>query len=452
MKADVKKEENSRCTVEITIEADRIDVGYAKHLSEAARNVNIHGFRKGRAPIKLVEKHINTALIMQKVLEELAPQAMQEAMEKENIIPIDEPTMEIVQFEKGKDFIFKTTFEVKPEIDIDGYLDLEVTQEKPDVKESDIEGTLAMMRENTAQVKDIEEDRGLEVGDMALVDFDSSHEGAAIENGSSHNYMMELKEDMFIPGFIDNLKGLKKGDEKEFQATFPDDYASEQLKGKTVDFHFRIHSIKQKVLSPLNDDFAREVSKFQTLEELKSDLASKLQGRIDDQARAQVEDKIADMLVQKVTVDLPLSLVDYQQDMVMDDMRRNFAAQGMDLDKYLKSQPGQEAAFKERVKPQAERMAKLELALDAISKKEKIAISEEEVDTKIREIAGDLKQDYRKLKENVSREGRIAGLKYAMLKKKVMAFLAEKARITYVPPAEKSEEAAEPEKEAVAET
>ncbi len=307
MKAEVKKEENSRCTVEITIEADKIAGGYAKYLGEAARNVNIHGFRKGKAPIKLVEKQINKALIMQQVMEDLAPRAMQEAMEKENIIPINEPTMEIVQFEMGKDFIFKTTFEVKPEIDIDGYMEFKVTQEKPDVKEDDVHNTLTMMQENTAQVRDIEEDRGLDAGDLALVDFDSFHEGTAVENGSSRNYMMELKEDMFIPGFIDHLKGLKKGDGKNFKVAFPDDYASEQLKGKTIEFDFKVHGIKQKVLSPLNDDFAREVSKFQTLEELKNDLASKLQGRIDDQARAQVEDKIADLLVAKVTVDLPLA-------------------------------------------------------------------------------------------------------------------------------------------------
>jgi trigger factor len=445
MKADVKREENSRCAVEVTIEADKIDIGYAKYLNEAARSVSIHGFRKGKAPIKLVEKHVNKALIMQQVMEDMAPRAMQEALEKENLLPINEPAMEIIQFEKGKDFIFKTTFEVKPEIDIDGYLEAEFTQEKPDLKEEDVDSTLAMMQENTAQVKDIEEDRGLEAGDIALVDFDSFHEGAPVENGSSRNYLMELKEDMFIPGFIDNLRGMKKGGEKKFQATFPPDYASD-LKGKTIDFDFKILGIKKKALSPLNDEFAKEVSKFQTLEELKNDLRTKLQGRIDEDAKGHIEEKIGDLLVEKVTVDLPLSLIDYEQDMVMDDFRRNFAAQGINLDQYLKTQQKDADSFKEHLKPQAVRLAKIELALDAIGKKENISILEEEVDTKIREIAGELKQDYKKLKENVQKEGRIQGLRYAMLKKKVMSFLVEKAKVTYVAPAEKNEEAPEPEK------
>lgn len=433
MKVDVKKGQDSTVTLEITIDSERLEESYNKRLNEAARGITIPGFRKGKAPVRLAEKHLNKQILMSQVMEDCAIPALQDALEKENLTPLNKPSMDVIQLERGKDMIFKTTFEIKPQVELEGYAELEITQEKPDVKDEDVEGTIRIMQQNAAQLEEIKEERGIEVGDSALVDFEGKIDGEPIPNGNAKDYVMEMKEDMFIPGFIDNLKGLRKGEEKRFTVTFPDDYGSEVLKGKTVDFYFKIHAIKHKVLAELNDDFAKEVSTSQTLDELRAELRKKLQKKVDEQAIAQVEEKVADILTEKVTEPLPASLISYETQVLLDDMRRNFAAQGVQLESYLAQQGRDPMQFVAALKPQAERMGKLEMAIESIIRKENIEISDEEVDDKIKEIADELKQDFNKLKETLKKDGRVPSLKYAMLKKKTMDFVVGKAKISYVP-------------------
>ncbi|MHC9540532.1 MAG: trigger factor [Vulcanimicrobiota bacterium] len=433
MKVDVKKGQDSTVTLEITIDSEKLEESYNKRLNEAARGITIPGFRKGKAPVRLAEKHLNKQILMSQVMEDCAIPALQDALEKENLTPLNKPSMDVIQLERGKDMIFKTTFEIKPQVELEGYAELEITQEKPDVKDEDVEGTIRIMQQNAAQLEEIKEDRGIEVGDSALVDFEGNIDGEPIPNGNAKDYVMEMKEDMFITGFIDNLKGLRKGEEKKFTVTFPEDYGSEVLKGKTVDFHFKIHAIKHKVLAELNDDFAKEVSTSQTLDELRAELRKKLQKKVDEQAIAQVEEKVADILTGKVTEPLPASLISYETQVLLDDMRRNFAAQGVQLESYLAQQGRDPMQFVAALKPQADRMGKLEMAIESIIRKENIEISDEEVDAKIKEISDELKQDFNKLKETLKKEGRIPSLKYAMLKKKTMDFVVGKAKISYVP-------------------
>jgi len=433
MKVDVTKGQDSTVTLEITVESAKLDESYNKRLNEAARSITIPGFRKGKAPIRLAEKHLNRELLMSQVMEDCAIPALQDALEKENLTPLNKPSLDVVQLERGKDFIFKTTFEIKPQIELEGYTGLEITQEKADVNDEDVEGTIGIMRQNAAQLEEITEDRGIEVGDSALVDFEGTVDGEPIPNGSAKDYMMEMKEDMFIPGFVDNLRGVKKGEEKEFTVTFPEDYAAESLKGKTAKFHFKIHAIKHKVLAELNDDFAKEVSTSQTLDELRADLRAKLQKKADEQALAQVEEQVAELLVGKITEPIPSSLIAYETQVLLDDMRRNFAAQGINFEAYMAQQGRDVMEFVAAMKPRAERMGKLEMAIESIIRKESIEISDEEVDGKIKEIADDLKQDFKKLKDTLKKENRIPSLKYAMLKKKAMDFVVEKATISYVP-------------------
>jgi len=447
MKVEVKKGQDSTCTLEVTIEAEQIDDAYGKHLKKAARSVAIPGFRKGKAPLKIAERHLNKDMIMQQVLEELAPPALQDAIEKENLSPLSEPSMDIDQFEKGKDMIIKATFEVKPEVELDEYTGFEIEQEKADITDEDVDKTLAMMRENAASLSVVEEERGLEVGDFSIVDFESSSEGEPLDGGSEKNYVMEVKEDMYIPGFVDNLKGMKKDEEKEFQVTFPENYEKEDLKGKKVDFKFKLIEIKKKSLPDLNDDFAKEVSKFETLDEFKQDIREQLIKKTDDQARAGVEEQINEKLIKKVDVPLPESLIAYEQDVLYNNLKRNFAAQGINFEDNMQKQNLDLSALKTSLRPQAESMGKLEMALEAISTKENIEVEDSEVDEKIKEIAGEIKQDFEKLKEMLQQEGRVAGLKYEMLKRKTIDFLIDNSRVSYVPPGSKEkkedEEAAE---------
>ena len=439
MKVEVKKDQDVKCTMEVVIESEKVDQSYDRHLREAARNVAIPGFRKGKAPMRYAERYLNKALIMQQVLEELGPYAIQDAMTQEALTPLNEPSMEIVQFEKGKDLILKTSFEVKPEVQVDEYTGWEITQEKAEVLDDDIENTIKMMQDKAAQYADIEEDRGLEKGDFALVDFESFHEGQSVEKGSEKNYMMELKDDAFIPGFIDNLIGLKKGEHKDFQVTFPPEYPTE-LKGKPVDFKFNVISIKKKVLPELNDDFAKEVSKFGKMDELRAHVKEEFSKRIENQATAGVEEKIKEKLAAKITVTLPDTLISYEQGVIVDGMRRNVEAQGIPFEEYLKRQGINIAALVASVKPQAERLGKIEMALDAVAKKESLTIDDSEIEAKISEIAEQLRQDPAKLKEMLQKEGRVASLKYEMLKQKTLDFLVKSSKVTYVPPGSLKEE------------
>lgn len=436
MNAQVTKGENFTCTMEITVESSEVKKTYNKLIKDAVRFVTVPGFRKGKAPAKLAEKQLNMDMVRNQLVEELIPGNLRKASEENDVRMISTPDIEIVQFDPDRDFIFKAVCEIKPDIEIENYKGLKIEQDRPEVTDEDVDKALAVMQESSASFEPVEEERPLELGDYALVDFECYLDGEKLDEGSASNYVLEAKEEGFIPGFVAEILGMGKDEEKEFEITFPEDYGYADLQGKTAQFKVKMHGLRKKVVPGLNDDFAREISNFDTLAELKTDLRERFVANVNEKTKIALEGKINDKLAEMVEGDIPVSLVNHEQQKMLDEMKRTFTSQGLDFYQYMKERQGELSTIMESRRPEAVKRAKAELALEYVAENENIKVSEKEVDDRIREISSEIGEDFYKIKANLQRDHKLATLSYYMRQAKAMEFLIENADVTYVLPKE----------------
>lgn len=434
MKVSVSSISETRKAIEVEVERERVDEFYEKTVTKTAKSVQIPGFRKGKAPRGIVERYIDKDLIMQDAFKELIPITYDEALKQEKIFPLSDPHMEEYKLDDGKPLVYRISFDVKPQAEIKDYKGIEIEQEKAEIADKDVDDMLESFRKASAKLVNVTENRGLQIGDLAIVDFESSSEGKPIKNGTAKNFLMELDTEKFLPGFLENVKDMKRNEEKEFEVDFPADYPGE-MAGKKVHFKFQVKEIKIKVLPELNDDFAREVSKFKTLEELRTDLRKQLENRIKELTRGQLEAKILEKFLPQVTTAIPQSFVNYEINYLVNDILKQLHQRGMTIADYLKARNQTEAQFLEELKPTAERLAKVELIIDAVAKNEIILVSDEEINKEIEEFSKGSKQDPATVRSTMEKEGTLYNLGYHLLKHKVMDFLINNAKVAYVAPA-----------------
>ncbi|MCL5774569.1 MAG: trigger factor [Firmicutes bacterium] len=434
MKVSVSNISETRKAIEVEVERERVDEFYEKTLAKTAKSVQIPGFRKGKAPRGVVERYIDKDLLMQDALKELIPITYDESLKQEKIFPMSDPNLEEYKLDDGKPLVYRISFDVKPQIEIKDYKGIEIEQEKAEITDKDVDDMLESFRKASARLVNVTENRGLQIGDLAIVDFESSSEGKPIKNGTAKNFLMELDTEKFLPGFLENVKNMKREEVKEFDVDFPADYPGE-MAGKKVHFKFQVKEIKIKVLPEPNDDFAKEVSKFKTLEELRADLRKQLENRIKELTRGQLEAKILEKLLPQVTTAIPQSFVNYEINYLVNDILKQLHQRGMSIADYLKAKNQTEAQFLEELKPTAERLAKVELIIDAVSKNEMILVSDHEINKEIEEFSSGSKQDPAKVRSTMEKEGTLYNLGYHLLKHKVMDFLINNAKVAYVAPA-----------------
>lgn len=422
MKATVEKLEKNRVVLEVEVEAPKLEQALEKAYRKLVRQVNIPGFRRGKAPRFILERYLGKESLYHEAIDMVIPPAYKQAVEETKIEPIDQPELEIVQMEEGQPFIFKATVEVKPEVNLGQYKGLPVERPEVKVAEEDIEAYLKGLQQRFAQLKDVE-DGAVEEGDIVLIDFKGQIDGQDYPGLKGENYPLEIGSGTFIPGFEAQLIGAKIDEEREVKATFPANYYREEVAGKEAVFVVKVRGIKRKQLAPIDDEFAKDVSEFETLEELKEDIRKRLETQQRQRAEADVRRQVVDKAVENAEVELPHVLVERRIAFLINDMALRLQRQGLILEKLLEKSGKTIEQLKEDFRPQAEKDVKTELVLEAIAKAEGIEATEEDIDKEIEKMASLLKQDLAKVREKMGKD--LEGLKYDIIIRKTIDFLVD---------------------------
>ena len=430
-----KTEKANEVKLEITIEAEKFDNAMKKVYFQNAKYFNIPGFRKGKAPMNIVEKYYGAQIFYEDAFNEVATEAYDEALEANKIDAVSRPVVDIKQMEKGKDVIFTAVVQTKPEVELGKYKGIEIPKVEYKVEEKDIEHELGHMQEHNSRLITVD-DKALENGDIATIDFEGFVDGVAFDGGKAEGHELEIGSGSFIPGFEEQLVGMKIDEEREIKVTFPKEYFSKDLAGKEAMFKVKLHEIKRKELPELDDEFAKDVSEFDTLAELKASIKEKIEKNNEQRQKYETEDLAIKAVCEDVKVDIPSGMVEFEVENMMKDFEQRLSYQGLNLDQYLKMIGKTEEEMKKEYEPQAIEAIKSRLVLEAIIKAEKIEASEDEIKAKMEEMA----KNYGKKVEEISENENLKKyLKEGIESEKALEFIVSNAKFT----AKKAEKKAE---------
>ncbi|AFK86420.1 MULTISPECIES: trigger factor [Thermoanaerobacterium] len=427
MSSNLKKIENSVATIELNIPKEKFEEGLNFSYKKNVGRFNIPGFRRGKAPRIIVEKYYGEGVLYEDAIEHVFPDAYQEAIDSFKLEPIDNPTIDILQIGKGQDLIIEAVVPVLPDVELGQYKGIEVKKVEYNVKDEDINNRLEQMRQRNARVVPVE-DRAAQMGDIVDISFEGFLDGVPFEGGKSDNYSLELGSKTFIPGFEEQIVGHNVNEEFDVNVKFPEDYRAEELKGKDVVFKVKLLSIKHKELPELNDDFAKDVSEFDTLDELKEDIKRELQEQYDFSAKEEMKENAVKAVVENSKVDIPEIMIDRQIDISLRDLDYNLRYQGLDLDKYLEITGKSKEDLRKEMHDDAALRVKTQLVVDKIGKIENITATDEEVDKRLNEMATNYNVKVEDLKKELT-ESQINNIKDDIVYFKTIDFIFENSKI-----------------------
>lgn len=387
MSVKVEKLQNSLVKLEITIEAEKFEEALQKAFFRNAKYFSVPGFRKGKAPRNVVERYYGSNILFEDAFNIIAPEYYDEAIKVNEIEAVASPEVDITQMESGKDLIFVATVAVKPEVKLGNYKGVEIEKKEYKVTAKDVERAINEMAEKNARIVEGDENSVLENGYTAVIDFEGFVDGEAFEGGKGENYSLELGSNTFIPGFEEQLVGLKKGEETEVNVTFPENYFSKDLAGKPAMFKVKVNDIKVKELPAIDDEFAKDVSEFDTLKELKADTKKKLEEENKNKAKFEMEEDAIKAVVDATEIEIPAVMIQNEMDDYAKEMDSRLRYQGMSLESYLQMMGQSISIFKEQYKERAEQNVKTKLTLEAIFKAENIEITDADIEEKLKGIA-----------------------------------------------------------------
>ena len=397
MSLQVEKLEKNMAKLTIEASAEDFEKAIQKVYLKARGRINIPGFRKGKAPRKLIEKMYGTGVFYEDAANDLIPTAYAEALKDCDLEIVSRPEINVTQIESGKPFIFTAEVAVKPEVTLGEYKGVEVEKSDVEVTDEDINKEVDKERENNSRTIDVD-DRAVESGDIIKLDFDGSVDGVPFEGGKAENYTLTIGSGSFIPGFEDQLIGTKIGEEKDVTVTFPEDYHEKSLAGKEAVFKCKVNAITVKELPDADDEFASEVSEFETLAEYKEDIKKKLTEKKEKEARAKKEAQAVEKAVENATMEIPDAMIDTQVQSMMEDFARRMQSQGLSLEQYFQFTGMDAKKMHDQMKPEALKRIQNSLVLEAVAKAENIEISDEKVDEEIAKMAEAYKMEVEKLK------------------------------------------------------
>ena len=427
MNCKVEKTKNANeVKLEITVEAAKFDEAIKKVYFKSAKYFNIPGFRKGKAPMQIVEKYYGKEIFYEDAFNEVAGEALEEAVKENKLEVVSRPDIDVTQIEKGKDLIFTAVMQTKPEAELGKYKGIEIKKIEYNVSDEDIEHELEHMQEHNSRLVSID-DRPVESGDIATIDFEGFVDGKAFEGGKAENYDLEIGSNRFIPGFEDQVIGMKIDEEKDIKVKFPEEYFSKDLAGKDATFKVKVHEIKKKELPKLDDEFAKDVSEFDTLKELKADIKAKQEKQNEERAKYETQDAVIKAVCENMKVEIPSGMIEMEIDNMVKDIEQRLSHQGLKLEQYLQMMGKTKEEMRKEYEPQAIEGIKSRLAIEAVVKAEKIEATDNEIDEKIKEMAKNYgkENDEEFLKnENVRNY-----IKEGLASEKAINFLVENAKI-----------------------
>ena len=381
-----KTKKANEVKMEITVEAEKFNEAIKKVYFKSAKYFNIPGFRKGKAPMQIVEKYYGKEIFYEDAFNEVAGEALEEAVKENNLEVVSRPDIDVKQIEKGKDLIFTAVKQTKPEAELGKYKGIEIKKVEYTVSDEDIEHELGHMQEHNSRLISIE-DRPVESGDIATIDFEGFVDGKAFEGGKAEGHELEIGSNTFIPGFEDQVIGMKIDEEKDINVKFPDEYFSKDLAGKDATFKVKVHEIKKKELPELDDEFAKDVSEFDTLKELKADIKEKQQKQNDEKAKYETQEAAIKAVCEDMKVEIPDGMIEMEIDNMLKDIEQRLSYQGLKLEQYLQMMGKSQEDMRKEYEPQAIEGIKSRLALEAVIKAEKIEATDKEIDEKMKEMA-----------------------------------------------------------------
>lgn len=377
MKTMLEKVENNTAYLTVEVPVEIVEDALERAFRRLSRNILIPGFRKGKAPRALVERRIGKEALLDEALDDLLPEAYARAVEETGIEPIDRPTVTDVSYDEGRPLSFKAQVEVKPEVKLGDYRAVKVQRPAVEVGEADVNDLLERLREAQAQLVPVEGEAAAE-GHVATIDFKGFIDGEPFAGGEGTDYMIEIGSGRLIDGFESQLVGMQVGEERDIDVTFPEDYGNADLAGKPARFHVKLKDLKRKELPELDDEFARSVGEFETLEELRADIEKNLRQRAADDAEEQVRQEVIRQVSEQAEVELPAVLVERRLDQLIEDFRRRVEGQGLNFDDYLRHQGETADDLRQEFRPRAEREVKADLVLDAIARRENIEAGDDD--------------------------------------------------------------------------
>ncbi|HWQ62685.1 MAG TPA: trigger factor [Negativicutes bacterium] len=393
--------------------AKAVDRAYHK----LADKVNIPGFRKGKVPRKILEMRLGKAALMDEAFELLATPAYVKALEEQNIEPVSRPEIEVVTFEEDKPLVFKATVIAKPEIELGEYKGLKVAKPAVAVGEEEVNKQLENLRNRHAKMV-VAEDAALAKGDFAIIDFEGFIDGTPFKGGEGKGYPLEIGSGSFIPGFEEQLIGAKAGEEREVKVDFPADYFASEMAGKTAEFKVKVNDVKRKELPAIDAEFVKEVSDFDSVEELKADIENKLKQTAEDKADREFRTNAIKAAVDNCTVDIPSVMVESEIDNMLREMDISLQNRGMSLAKYLEATKTDAAALRANYREAAVESVKTDLMLEAIAKAEKIEATPEELEQEIATMAAGYRAPVEEVRKIILAEGRLDSLAKSVVRKK----------------------------------
>ncbi|MBQ8379343.1 MAG: trigger factor [Clostridia bacterium] len=386
MNIKVEKKENSVVEIEFTMGKEQFNAELDKAYKQNAKKFKVPGFRAGMVPRAVVEQTYGEGVLYEFVIENTVDEAYRTAVEENNLEIVSRPELDIKQIGKDKDFVFVVNVCVKPEATVKDYKGIEVKKVSTRVTKKDVDAEIEKIREKNARIVTVE-DRELKEGDISVIDFEGFVDGVAFEGGKGENFELTIGSGQFIPGFEDQMVGMKKDETRDVNVKFPEQYHSAELAGKDATFKVVLHEIKEKVLPEVDDEFAKDVSEFDTLEDYKKDLNKKVKAEKEARAKAEMEQEAIEKFIEKVEVTIPEGMIDSEVDKMVEEMNANLSYQGLNIDQYLQYIGISLEDYKKEMRGQAEKRIKLSLGLEFIAKEEKVEVTDDEIDARIKELA-----------------------------------------------------------------
>ena len=419
------KVDTNKYELTVQVGADVFEAAMEKAYRRNIKKINVPGFRQGKAPRKFVEKMYGEAVFYDDAINDLYPEALADAVKEAELVLVARPDVEVKEVNRENGFTFVATCVVKPEVSVKDYKGIEVEKKIKKVTDEDVDGRIDSMRNRNARLIDVE-GRASQKGDTLTFDFDGSVDGVPFEGGKAENFDLELGSGQFIPGFEEQLEGRNVGDAFDVNVTFPDNYHAEELKGKPAVFQCKVHAIKEKELPELDDEFAKDVSEFDTLEELKKDIRDKMQHQADHAAEDEVENQLIDKVIEGMEAEIPHEMIDSRIDEMVQNFQYRLQSQGMNLETYLQYTGMDMDAFRKSFEVQADRQVKIRLALEKIVEIEQIVPTEEEIEAEYEKAAGNYQMEAEKLKELLPKEEFVAEIAV----NKAIDMIKETAKVT----------------------
>ncbi|TCK90601.1 trigger factor [Natranaerovirga hydrolytica] len=400
MNVNVEQLEKSMVKLTIEVDADRFEEGLKKAYNKNKGQISLPGFRKGKVPRAMIEKNYGPGIFYEDAANDIIPEAYDKAVQEQDLEIVSRPDVDVEQIEKGKSFIFTATVAVKPEIELGEYKNIEVEKVEAEVTDEEIQGEIDNVREQNSRLISIT-DRPIKKDDQVVIDFEGFIDGEAFEGGKAEEYALTIGSNSFIDNFEDQLIGKNIDDEVEVNVNFPENYQKEDLQNKPAMFKVKIKEIKEKELPEVDDEFAKDVSEFDTLDEYKEDIKAKLKERKENEAKQQKQEKVVDAIIENSTIELPEPMVDMQIDQMAQDLEQRLQYQGLNLEQYLQMMGQNRMTFNDQLRPEAEKRIKSRLVLENIVKAENIEVTEEEINEEIKKMAEMYKIEEDKIKEMI---------------------------------------------------